>query len=571
MSRIRPTFTRQRLSNSGVHTGTGGLGHRRTFFLDSGSAAAATATTFGAKAKAALIFGGAASTFMLVSSPSATAFTLLQMINYCSWDPPGQFYAVLNSCALRVLTATQTYYQFVTPQANEQAGIHPDSPQNHSTEGESNPTGSFISYEEVKRHNTAESCWVIINGVVYDVTEFLDLHPGGRHVILKAAGTDATRLFTPIHPPNTLDTFPDLIRVGFVDPDTLPRLLLEPTAEETRIAEARANLPPPSAALNLDDIEALAQGVLSATAWAYYSSAGDDEITLARLGHPGGEVNITKAAAKEGIIQGLSNNASCSIEEIIEAREKDQPLFFQILLETVFTFNANDVFPSSHQLYMNRSREASEALLRKVEGAGFSAIFLTVDAAVPGKRERDQRVKGEFAGPAVNGQDRVGNGVAQAISGYQDPDILVNRGRYPMDTEHHEIATNRQGSPAPITVLKELRERRPDLLDDKNFHVFVDGGVRRGTDVLKALCLGARGVGLGRPFLYANSLWGEEGVRRAIQIMREEIITGMQLLGVTSLDQLKPEMVKYVDRDPARIPPTPRFDPPRTGTQPKGP
>lgn len=78
-------------------------------------------------------------------------------------------------------------------------------------------------------------------------------------------------------------------------------------------------------------------------------------------------------------------------------------------------------------------------------------------------------------------------------------------------------------APAPITILQELRQRRPDLLDDKNFHVFVDGGVRRGTDVLKALCLGARGVGLGRPFLYANSLWGEEGVRRAIQSMLPSI------------------------------------------------
>lgn len=68
-----------------------------------------------------------------------------------------------------------------------------------------------------------------------------------------------------------------------------------------------------------------------------------------------------------------------------------------------------------------------------------------------------------------------------------------------------------------MTILRELRERRPDLLDNKDFHVFVDGGVKRGTDVLKALCLGARGVGLGRPFLYANSVWGEDGVRRAVQ------------------------------------------------------
>jgi L-lactate dehydrogenase (cytochrome) len=72
-------------------------------------------------------------------------------------------------------------------------------------------------------------------------------------------------------------------------------------------------------------------------------------------------------------------------------------------------------------------------------------------------------------------------------------------------------------SPAPITILQELRERRPDLLERDDFHVFIDGGIRRGTDILKALCLGARAVGLGRPFLYANGVWGEEGARRVIQ------------------------------------------------------
>ena len=68
-----------------------------------------------------------------------------------------------------------------------------------------------------------------------------------------------------------------------------------------------------------------------------------------------------------------------------------------------------------------------------------------------------------------------------------------------------------------MTILQELRERRPDLLEREDFHVFIDGGIRRGTDVLKALCLGARAVGLGRPFLYGNSIWGEEGARRVIQ------------------------------------------------------
>ena len=66
-----------------------------------------------------------------------------------------------------------------------------------------------------------------------------------------------------------------------------------------------------------------------------------------------------------------------------------------------------------------------------------------------------------------------------------------------------------------MTVLYELYQQRPDLLRTRE--VYIDGGVRRGTDVLKALCLGARGVGLGRPFLYANGVWGEEGCRRVIQ------------------------------------------------------
>ena len=70
-------------------------------------------------------------------------------------------------------------------------------------------------------------------------------------------------------------------------------------------------------------------------------------------------------------------------------------------------------------------------------------------------------------------------------------------------------------SPAPLTVLHELHVRRPDILYRNE--VYIDGGIERGTDVLKALCLGARAVGLGRAFLYGNSLWGEAGVRKVIQ------------------------------------------------------
>jgi len=73
--------------------------------------------------------------------------------------------------------------------------------------------------------------------------------------------------------------------------------------------------------------------------------------------------------------------------------------------------------------------------------------------------------------------------------------------------------------------------------------VYCDGGFRRGTDVLKALCLGATAVGFGRPFLYANGAYGEEGVIKVVEILEEEIATGMRLLGVTKVSELKPEMV----------------------------
>jgi L-lactate dehydrogenase (FMN-dependent) and related alpha-hydroxy acid dehydrogenases len=73
--------------------------------------------------------------------------------------------------------------------------------------------------------------------------------------------------------------------------------------------------------------------------------------------------------------------------------------------------------------------------------------------------------------------------------------------------------------------------------------IFLDGGIRRGTDVLKAVALGATAVGLGRPFLFSLSGYGENGVRRMIDILRQEIETNMVFLGVTSLEELTPEMV----------------------------
>ncbi|CAE6407514.1 unnamed protein product [Rhizoctonia solani] len=505
----------------------------------------------------------------------------------------------------------------------------------------------LIPFDEIQKHNNRDSCWVIINGEVYDVTGFLNDHPGGIGPILKVAGSDATRVFAPIHPPDTLSTLPPTSHVGTVDPATLPVQLTQLTAEELRIREARATLPPPEAAINLADIEKLAQTVLTQTAWAYYRSAGDDEFSyrennyafrrywfrprvmnkvsqiqtsttilgiptslpifvspaaLARLGHPDGEVSITRGVASEGVVQGVSINASCSLNEIIAARSTDfSPSSLTHSTSTPgqtrssaapATAIQNPDSPSQQplifQIYLNKQRDLSESLLQKVEAMGFRALMVTVDAAVAGNRELDRRAKdeGKFTGPAQYGTGtgeagKKTQGVAQAISGYQDPDVcwadiawirsvtklpLVVKGIQCVEDaekayEHGVegiVLSNHGGreldfSPAPIDILYELREKRPDIFKDGRMEVFIDGGIRRGTDVLKALCLGAKAVGLGRPFLYANAVWGEEGVRRCVQIMREEIETGMRLLGVTRVEDLGPHHVKYMDREPAPI------------------
>jgi len=96
-----------------------------------------------------------------------------------------------------------------------------------------------------------------------------------------------------------------------------------------------------------------------------------------------------------------------------------------------------------------------------------------------------------------------------------------------------------------IEVLYRLRKQRPDVFD--KCEVYVDGGIRRGTDILKALCLGARAVGLGRPFLFAQSAYGEAGVVKLIRILEREVLTGMRLLGARNVGELVPEMVEKVD------------------------
>ncbi|THH26596.1 hypothetical protein EUX98_g7598 [Antrodiella citrinella] len=451
-----------------------------------------------------------------------------------------------------------------------------------------------ISLQQVGEHNSTQSCWVIIKNKVYDVTEFLSEHPGGAKIILKYAGRDATSAYEPIHPPDALDkNLPAEKHLGDLDNDSVVQLEIsrgnrQKTAEDERMELAQAKKPSISRILNLYEMEDVAKSLLSNKAWAYYSSATDEETArvenarafsrfffnarssipvfvsgaaLAKLGHPLGEANITKGAGFSNLIQMVSSNASLSYAQIAEARlNPSQPLFFQ--------------------LYKHKDDKVAEARVREIEQLGYKAIFLTADAIVPGNRERDVRAgwdldkvediaEGKSKADLPRKRDDMAElessidikGTAGALIANDDINMTWKKGIQCVDDAllaaeagcDGILLSNHGGrqleySMPPIEVLYKLRKHHPEVFT--KLEVYLDGGVRRGTDILKALCLGATAVGMGRPFLYAQSAYGAAGVVKIIRILEREIIMGMQLIGAKTVKDLVPDMVERVDWQP---------------------
>ncbi|GJN67121.1 cytochrome b2, mitochondrial precursor [Purpureocillium lilacinum] len=453
---------------------------------------------------------------------------------------------------------------------------------------------------DVAANDNAKSCWVIIHGKAYDVTEFLPEHPGGQKIILKYAGKDATEEFDPIHPPDTLDKYLDRSKhLGAVDMGTVAKEAKEEDPDEADRLERVAQKPLLSQCYNLFDFEAVARRVMKRTAWGYYSSAADDEITmrenhsaihriwfrpqilvdvenvdfsttmlgtkcsvpfyvtataLGKLGNPEGEVVLTRAARTHNVVQMIPTLASCSFDEIVDARQGDQVQWLQ--------------------LYVNKDREITRKIVQHAEARGCKGLFITVDAPQLGRREKDMRSKFTDQGSNVqSGQDTdTSQGAARAISSFIDPslswkdipwfrsitsmpiilkgvqrveDVLcaVDAGVQGVVLSNHggrQLDFARSGIEVLAETMPVLRERG---VDPERFQVFVDGGFRRASDILKALCLGATGVGIGRPFLYAMSAYGQDGVERAMQLLKDEMEMNMRLIGCASVRDLHPGLL----------------------------
>jgi 4-hydroxymandelate oxidase len=357
---------------------------------------------------------------------------------------------------------------------------------------------------------------------------------------------------------------------------------------------------PPPEPLNVSAFEAIARERMEATAYDYFAGAAGDERTLAenrlafdrimlrprvlvdvtrielqsrmlgqplafpvllaptalnRLGHPDGELAAARAAGAAGSIMVLSTTASSTIEEVADAASG--PLWFQ--------------------LYVYKDRDVTRDLVRRAEASGYRALVLTVDMPRMGRRERD--VRNGFTLPdgvtlrnlETSGRPDAATWSADSsffeyVHNLLDPSLtwsaigwlasltalpILIKGVLSADDAERAVAAGaagiivsnhggRQldGTIATIDALPEIADRIAGRVP-----LLLDGGVRRGTDVLKALALGASAVLIGRPYLWGLAAAGEAGVTRVLDIFREELELAMALAGCPTLDAIDRSLV----------------------------
>ena len=274
------------------------------------------------------------------------------------------------------------------------------------------------------------------------------------------------------------------------------------------------------------------------------------------LAHPEGEVATVKAAGAAKTLMTVSTRSTFSIEEVMAVATG--PVWFQ--------------------LYVLKDRAISASLVKRAEASGCKAIVFTVDVPLLGRRERD--VRNQFKMPDALTAKILLNGRLQEPSGYTPGSGLVSgiaslfdialtwkdigwlagitalpvlvkgilraddalcaakHGASGVIVSNHG-ARQLDMTPATISVLPEI----VDAVGNK-VEVYVDGGIRRGTDVLKAIACGARAVFIGRPVLWGLASGAEAGVRYVLEMLRQEFDLAMALSGCPTLESITPDLIR---------------------------
>jgi isopentenyl diphosphate isomerase/L-lactate dehydrogenase-like FMN-dependent dehydrogenase len=335
--------------------------------------------------------------------------------------------------------------------------------------------------------------------------------------------------------------------------------------------------------INVFDYETLAQTYMEPSAWNYYQSGSDDEVTLRAnrasferiqlrprmlvdvgtcdasttvlgtsvrmpimiaptafhcLAHPEGECATVQAAGSVGALMVVSTSSTRSLEEIAHAA--GGPLWFQ--------------------LYVS-GRKGTEELVRRATAAGYRALVVTVDSPRWGHKERAIRsgfrlpLKANFTDVAAAAEEVVSLTwsslawlrslsslpiVLKGILTAEDATLAVEQGVEGIIVSNHG-GRQLDSVPAGIEALAEVVEAV-----DGRCEIYLDGGIRRGTDILKALALGARAVLVGRPVLWGLAANGAEGVNHVLELLRAELELAMVLAGRPTVESIDRTLVKMI-------------------------
>jgi 4-hydroxymandelate oxidase len=362
-----------------------------------------------------------------------------------------------------------------------------------------------------------------------------------------------------------------------------------------RIQPDRATAPDLGSFLTVDEFEEAARGVLPRMVFDYFAGGAGEEWTLAenrrafdrwvlrprvlvdvaevdlrttvlgqevafpillaptalqRMAHRYGELASARAAASLGTLMVLSTVSTASLEEVASSGAR---LWFQ--------------------LYVMKDRDLTAELVKRAHAAGYGALVLTVDAPILGRRFRDDRNRFSLP-PGIGMANLEGMGLPESEGSrlfaffverhdasltWDDvawldsltPLPLVLKGivrgddaRRAADAGAAAIVVSNHGgrqldgAPATIDVLSEVIE----AVDGRR-EVLVDGGIRRGGDAMKALALGARAVLVGRPYLWGLAVDGEAGVRRVMELLRDDLALAMALCGCPSAADIDRSLV----------------------------
>lgn len=351
--------------------------------------------------------------------------------------------------------------------------------------------------------------------------------------------------------------------------------------------------------LNLAEIEAAARERLTALAYEYYVGGANDEVTV-RENRSAFErlalryrvlVDVSRRSTQTSVLgQSIElpvllaptafHRLACDEGEIAAARAASAAGTVMIL-STASTCTIEDVGavpgPKWFQLYVYSDRSLTEALIARAEAADMTAIVLTVDAPILGRRERDLRNRfhlpdgvrlanvpssGSVPIPTGHGESGLAIHFASGIDAsltWRDVEWLQSRTRLPVlikgivrgddaaraiDHGAAAIIVSNHGGRQLDTAIPTIRAL-PEVVDAVagRAEVLLDGGVRRGTDVIKAIALGARAVLVGRPVVWGLAAGGEGGVRRVLDLLKAEIDLAMALCGCPTVADISRDLV----------------------------